>query len=191
MQEFLTALRFVVFALFASALAVAVASWLVRTRRVSPFGPLGRGLKAVSDPVLKPVEARVFRAGGNPVNAGWWLVVGVAVVGVVGLALIEWLIRTTLVFGWAAQGGPRAVVATAVNLVYRILFLALFVRVIFSWFGVGRYNRWMRPVYWLTDWLVEPIRRVLPPFGMFDLSPLVALVVLWVLRALLLAVLRP
>lgn len=187
MQEFLTVLRFAVFALFAGALAAAVASWLVRTQRVSPFGALGRGLKAFSDPVLKPVETRLFRAGGNPVNAGWWLVVGVAVAGVVGLALVEWLIRTTLVFGWAAQGGPRAIVATAVNLVYRILFLALFVRVIFSWFGVGRYNRWMRPVYWLTDWLVEPIRRVLPPFGMFDLSPLVALVVLWVLRTLLLS----
>ncbi|MGH7700725.1 MAG: YggT family protein [Gemmatimonadales bacterium] len=189
MQEFLTVLRFAVFALFAGALAAAVASWLVRTQRVSPFGGLGRGLKAFSDPVLKPVEARLFRSGGNPVHAGWWLVIGVAVLGVVGLALVEWLIRTALVFEWAAHGGPRAVLATVVNLAYRVLFFALFARVILSWFGVGRYNRWMRPAYWLTDWLVEPIRRVLPPFGMFDLSPLVALVVLWVLRVLLLSIL--
>src|SRR5260370_23579631 len=37
----------------------------------------------------------------------------------------------------------------------------------------------------LTDWLVEPIRRVVPPIGMFDLSPILALVVLWFLRWLL------
>jgi YggT family protein len=47
----------------------------------------------------------------------------------------------------------------------------------------------MRPVYALTDWLVEPIRRVVPPLGMFDLSPFVALIVLWGLRYILLAAL--
>jgi uncharacterized protein YggT (Ycf19 family) len=42
---------------------------------------------------------------------------------------------------------------------------------------------------WLTNWLVEPIRRMLPPFGMLDFSPLVALLVLWLARTLLLSVL--
>jgi uncharacterized protein YggT (Ycf19 family) len=42
-------------------------------------------------------------------------------------------------------------------------------------------------VYLLTDWLVEPLRRALPPVGMFDLSPLAALLVLWVIERLLLS----
>jgi len=63
------------------------------------------------------------------------------------------------------------------------------VRVIGSWFGAFRYSRWMRPAYALTDWLVEPLRRILPPFGMMDVSPLAAWFVLWVLRQLLLSVL--
>jgi YggT family protein len=46
----------------------------------------------------------------------------------------------------------------------------------------------MRPAYALTDWLVEPIRRVLPPVGMFDLSPLAAWFVLWAIKLLLLSV---
>ena len=54
-----------------------------------------------------------------------------------------------------------------------------------SWFGAGRYNKWIRWSYQLTDWLVEPLRRALPPFGMFDLSPLAAYFVLWMLRRLL------
>jgi YggT family protein len=48
----------------------------------------------------------------------------------------------------------------------------------------------MRPFYALTDWLIEPIRRIVPPVGMFDLSPLVALIVLWGLKFILLAGLR-
>ena len=59
---------------------------------------------------------------------------------------------------------------------------ALFIRVIASWLGGLRYTRWLRPVYALTDWLVIPIQRHMPPFGMLDLSPLVAYLVLMVLR---------
>jgi YggT family protein len=32
----------------------------------------------------------------------------------------------------------------------------------------------MRPFYLLTDWIVEPLRRIIPPLGIFDISPLVA-----------------
>jgi YggT family protein len=45
----------------------------------------------------------------------------------------------------------------------------------------------MRPAYLLTNWLVEPLRRILPPMGMFDLSPLAALFVLWAIERLLLS----
>jgi YggT family protein len=38
----------------------------------------------------------------------------------------------------------------------------------------------MRPIVVLTDWILEPLRRVLPPFGPLDLSPLVAYFILWI-----------
>src|SRR5207249_11156842 len=78
MPELQVALRYLVFAAFAASVLVALASWLVRTRRISPFSALGRTLRAASDPLIRPVEARLVRAGGNPVHAGWWLAVGVA-----------------------------------------------------------------------------------------------------------------
>lgn len=189
MPDILTLARYAVFTVFVVALVAAVASWLVRTKRVSPFTPLGRGLKAFSDPLLKPVEARLFRAGGNPVHAGLWLVVGVAVLGVIGISALRWLVGLAAGFQWAAGRGPRAVVGTVVIVAYDVMFFALLARVILSWFGIGRYTRWMRPVYWLTDWLVEPIRRALPPVGMFDFSPLAALLVLWVLKQIIFAIL--
>jgi uncharacterized protein YggT (Ycf19 family) len=41
----------------------------------------------------------------------------------------------------------------------------------------------------LTSWLIDPIRRILPPFGPFDLSPMVAWLVLYVVRGFVLGIL--
>ena len=75
--------------------------------------------------------------------------------------------------------------ADVVEMTFNVLILALLVRVVGSWFGVGRATRWMRPAYLLTEWLVEPIRKRMPPTGMFDWSPLVAWVILVLARAVL------
>lgn len=177
---------YAVFGVFALAALAALGSWLVRARHISPFGALGRGIRAATDPIVGPVERRLVRMGGNPVHAGWWLIVLVAVAGVIFLSLLGWIVNALPAVGAAAAGGPRTVLALLINLAYRVLIIALFARIIGAWFGAFRYSRWLRPAYWLTDWIVEPLRRVVPPFGAFDVTPLVAWLVLWVLKRLLL-----
>ena len=188
MHDFRVLVRYAVFAVFVLSVVVAFTAWLVRARRVSPFGALGRALRAASDPLIRPVEMRLVRLGGNPVNAGWWLVVVVALGGVVLLSLLDWAVGLFYGISAAAGGGPRAVLAFLIGALYSVLFAALLLRVIGSWFGLFRYSRWMRPAYALTDWLVEPIRRLLPPMGALGWSPLVAWLVLWLLKQLLLNV---
>lgn len=139
-------------------------------------------MRQLTDPVMHPIERLVVRRGGNPVQAGWWLVILVAVIGVLVISLAQWLIESWYDLAGAAQLGPRAMLVLAVSVIYDVLFAAILIRVVASWLGAFRYSRWMRPVYWLTDWIVEPIRRLLPPTGMFDFSPLVALLLLWVLK---------
>ena len=180
--------RYVVLGAFAVSLLVALAGWLVRTRRISPFGAPGRALRAASDPLIRPVETRLVRAGGNPVHAGWWLVVGVAAGGVLVLTLWNWVVRTAYGVSAAFTQGPRGAIALLIATAYQILIVALVVRVVASWLGFFRYARWLRPAYALTDWLVEPIRRVLPPMGGLDWSPLAAWLALVVLKQVLLMV---
>jgi YggT family protein len=126
--------------------------------------------------------------GGNPAHAGGWLVVITAVAGIVLVSLFGWLMTTFEVARAAALSGPRATISLSVDLAYRIVIFALLVRVIASWFGMGRYSRWIRPAYILTDWIVEPIRRIVPPFGAMDVSPLVAWFALWLIRGIIRAV---
>jgi uncharacterized protein YggT (Ycf19 family) len=185
MPPLLTVARYAVFGAVALAAIAGGASWLVREQRVSPFSPLGRVLRSASDPFLQPVEVRLLRMGGNPRHAGWWLVVGVAVIGLLGLALLGWAVDAWFTLSSAVGYGPRGIVFVIVNWTYDVLVAALWVRVIGSWFGAFRYNRWVRPAYFLTDWIVEPVRRVLPRFGPFDWSPLAAWAALWVVKTLI------
>lgn len=179
------AVRYTVFGLVALAALVALGSWLIRTRRVSPFGVLGRTLRSMTDPIMRPVERRIVRMGGNPVHAGGWLIVIAAVAGIVFLSLIGWLLSTIQTVQAAAFGGPRATLSLIVDIAYRILIFALIARMIASWFGQFRYSRWIRPAYILTDWIVEPLRRLVPSMGAFDISPLVAWFALWLARTML------
>src|SRR5947208_9968536 len=114
MPDLQVALRYVVFGAFAASLLVALASWLVRTRRISPFGALGRTFRTASDPLIRPIETRLVRAGGNPVHAGWWLVVAVAAAGVLLMTLWNWLVDTAYAVNAAYAAGPRAAIALTV-----------------------------------------------------------------------------
>lgn len=178
--------RYVVAGAFALACLVALVHWAVRQRKINSFGPVARFSRRISDPLLKPLERRVIGWGGNPQDAPIWLIGLVLVGGLVFLALLQWVVGVVLNVIQLSNGGPRDWLSFGVSLAYFVVTTALLIRVIGSWFGVGRYNRWMRIAYRLTDWIVEPIRRVLPGFGFIDVSPLVAWLVLWLVRQALL-----
>ena len=95
---------------------------------------------------------------------------------------VGWLVSTFYVAQAAAQSGPRGTASLIIDIVYKIVTFALLVRVVASWFRLFRYSKWIRPAYLLTDWIVEPLRRVIPPLGAMDVTPLVAWFALWLLR---------
>jgi YggT family protein len=183
----IVAARIAVIVALAYASAVALTHWAVRSRRITPFGAWPRFMRRVSDPVLLPLERRVVRAGGSPQDAPLWLGGIVIVGGLLLLSLVQWLAGAVAELAIMAQSGPRELVRFLVSGVFTLLMVALLIRVIGSWFGISPYRRWMRPVMLLTDWIIEPIRRVLPPFGMIDFSPLVAWLVLSIVRSFLLS----
>ncbi len=168
------------------AATVAVTHWAVRRKHLAPFGPWPRFVRSMSDPVIHPLERRIVRAGRNPQDAPMWLLGIVVAGGLVLLTLMGWLAAAWFRYGSLIGAGPRGWAFLVVNSTFGILTTALIVRIIGSWFGIGRYRSWMKPAYWLTDWLLNPISRFLPPMGMIDFSPLVAWVLLMVLRGFIL-----
>jgi len=181
-----TAVRTLVIVALVYASAVALTSWAVRTRRINPFGAWPRAMRKISDPVLLPMERRVISAGGSPQSAPLWLVGLVIALGLVLISLTQWVIGAAAGISLAIRSGPRIWLRLVVSAIFTILMAALLIRVIASWFGIGPYNRWMRPIIALTSWLIDPIRRIMPPFGMIDFSPMVAWLVLYVVRGFVL-----
>jgi YggT family protein len=186
----LTLLDFVVRAIVVIALiyaaVVALTHWAIRSRRLDPFGAWPRMVRRISDPVLLRLERRIIRSGGSPQDAPLWLLGLVIGGGLLLVSLTGWLIGMALSFRFVADLGPRVWARIFVSGIFTILMAAILIRVIASWLGIGPYRRWMRPIVALTSWIIDPIRRVLPPFGAFDFSPMVAWLVLYVVRGFVL-----
>jgi len=97
---------------------VAAVDWMVRTRRVNPFGPVARFFRASVDPLLAPIERRVVRAGGMPASAPWWALIAVIVGGIALLSVLAYvrdLFRDLFV---ATGAGPSQVARVLVAWVY-------------------------------------------------------------------------
>lgn len=186
LDEAISALSLLVFALVAALSLAALAAMAVQRRMVSPFGRAARTVRSLTDPLLKPLERRLLRAGGNPQSAPWWLIATSVFGGIIVVSGARWLAQQVSILATAAAMGGRPVFSLLVAWTFNLLILALIVRVIGSWFGASPYSRWMRPFVALTEWLLGPLRRILPPFGPFDMSPLVAWLLLVVVRSLVL-----
>ena len=63
--------------------------------------------------------------------------------------------------------------------------MVVFLAVILSWFGLSPDNPIVRITSALTEPVLQPIRKVLPDMGGFDLSPMVLLLALQLLRRML------
>ncbi|MSR06781.1 MAG: YggT family protein [Gemmatimonadetes bacterium] len=166
-------IRYSVFAIFAGAGLVALGGWAVRTRQVNPFSRPGRFLRGATDPVLEPIENWLVKTGGNPQSAGWWLFGGALVGGIVVVSLAQWVLGQ-VAFVSGSANSIRGIARLLAFYGFRLLQLALIVRVMGSWVGAGRYSRWVRPAYVLTDWMLVPLGRIIPPVGMFDITPIIA-----------------
>lgn len=182
-------LRLVVFIIAAAALVIFGIDWLVRTRRLSPFGPVARFFRRVIDPLIVPIEHRVVRAGGLPSSAPWWALVAIVIGGLIVLALLEFIRGQIEFAARAGSAGPRGIITVLVTWTFGILQLALIIRVISTWVRLSEWSKWIRWTIPLTEWLLRPLRRVIPPLaGTIDLSPLVAWLVLALLERMILGI---
>ena len=177
----------VVFGVAAAVAVLAALSWAVRSRTVSPFGGVGRFVRARVDPMFAPMERRLVRAGGLPTNAPWWTLAAVVVGGLLLLYVVNFVLSQVAALFGAARMGSGPLVVVLISWTFAVMQLALFVRVMSSWFGLTPYSKWVRWAFTLTDWIINPLRQVVPPLGMFDLTPIVAYFALSLLERLVLS----
>ena len=67
---------------------------------------------------------------------------------------------------------------TFLNLLLQILSIAILVRVLLTWFPIDQSNPIIRLLFDVTEPVLAPFRRIIPRIGMFDLSPIAAMLVI-------------
>jgi YggT family protein len=84
-------------------------------------------------------------------------------------------------------GDVRSSIADFVNVFLSVYILLILIYVLLSWFRMP-YNLWLNRIQRFLYDVCEPyiglFRRVLPPLGFIDLSPVVAIIVLIVIQRL-------
>ncbi len=69
-------------------------------------------------------------------------------------------------------------IITFVTTLVTILQIAIVGRALISWFPIDPHNPLVRVLNEITEPILAPLRRVIPRFGMIDITPMVAILVL-------------
>jgi YggT family protein len=77
-----------------------------------------------------------------------------------------------------------SILSQLVAFLARLFNLLILVRVLLSWIPMARANALVSFIFAVTEPILAPIRRILPPVGGLDLSPIVAMILLQVISAM-------
>jgi len=78
------------------------------------------------------------------------------------------------------------VLYTTVDMFFNIVLLLILARIILSWLPQFRSNQIAEFVFGITEPILGPFQRLIPPIGMIDISPMVAIIALAVIQQVLL-----
>jgi len=75
-------------------------------------------------------------------------------------------------------------VYTVIHWIIQLFIILIIVQTLLSYF-VDRFNRARQVIDNLVNPILNPIRRLIPPTGVLDFSPMVLIILLWLLDAIL------
>jgi YggT family protein len=171
-------LIFIVDTLFALLVGAFLLRLLCQIVRTDFRNPLVQAIVRLTNPLVMPLR-RVLPPIGRVDSAS-----------VVAVLLMQ-MLRTTLVLLLAGDGLPAVLpllllsVVELLDTTLLVLLVAIFGYVILSWVSPDGYTPPGRLLADLVEPLLRPFRRMVPPLGGLDLSPLLVILLLSVLRMVL------
>ena len=82
-------------------------------------------------------------------------------------------------------GFPIPIVSWIISYGISLIILAMFIRAVASWFRIDERYAIIRFLARITDPFIDPVRRIVPPMGMFDMSFFIAWFLLRTMQMLL------
>ncbi|MGH8363730.1 MAG: YggT family protein [Gammaproteobacteria bacterium] len=157
--------------------AAVLLRFLLQWVRADFYNPICQAIVKLTNPLLLPLRRVVPGWRGLDFAA----VVLAIIVQLVNVILVIALVGIPLAMPWIIWWVFLKLVFVLVNL----YFLTILVEAILSWMSTGPRHPMASLLWSLNAPLLRPARRLIPPIGGLDLSPLAVLILLQVINILL------
>jgi len=164
-------------------IALMIVRMIADAMDLNPFAWTSRTVRRLSDGLVVPVRSGL-RGFGIEVKFAPIVVILIAIllgwfvlqlVGTIA-GMVEGIIES------ARSGAVFRLIGFIIYGLISIYTLFIIIRIVFSWGMLSYTNRLMRFLVDVTEPLLGPLRRMIPTLGWLDISPLVAILILWLLQ---------
>ena len=164
-------------------IALMIVRMIADAMDLNPFAWTSRTVRRLSDGLVVPVRGGL-RGFGIDVKFAPIVVILIAIllgwfvlqlVGTIA-GMMEGIIES------ARSGAVFRLIGFIIYGLISIYTLFIIIRIVFSWGMLSYTNRLMRFLVDVTEPLLGPLRRMIPTLGWLDISPLVAILILWLLQ---------
>lgn len=152
--------------------------FILQAVRADFYNPISQFVVRATNPLLVPLRKVIPGWGGIDVAS---LVLTVILI-IVKILVILWL------SGFGGMPGIAPLILVGVrdlaSILINYMFWAILIRVILSWIAPDPTQPFTRIMIQITEPIMAPARRILPPMGGLDLSPILVLLFLQFLQIL-------
>ncbi|NCF25849.1 MAG: YggT family protein [Gammaproteobacteria bacterium] len=176
------AATFLIQTVFGLYILIVMLRFLLQWARADFYNPVSQFIVKATQPPLKPLRKIIPGIGGLDMAALIFMLV---------LKFVElWLVTGLL--GMSPQVGGLAMLSIAelLGLLINVFIFSILIQVIISWVNPGMHNPVMGLLHSLTEPLLGPARRMIPPISGLDLSPIIVIVCLQLASMLAVAPIR-
>lgn len=174
---FTNPLVFLIQVLFGLYLLVVLLRFLLQIVRADFYNPISQFIVKATSPLLKPLRAVIPGYGGMDLSS----------------LVLAWLVKSVEIFLTLVVSGKGIMllypmlmaIPGLLELTINIFLFSILIMVILSWISPGGYNPALGLLHSLTEPLLKPARKLIPPMGGLDLSPMVVMIGLVLLEMLL------
>lgn len=177
-------MNWAVIAVILSVIVLTLLRLIANQADLNPFGWSSINIRRLTDPLIGPVRRGLVNLGVEPKYAPLVTILLAVLLGWFSLQLVSSIANTLA--GILTSLREQAIVSIIGYVLYGLISfytLLIFIRIVFSWGMVSYANRVMRFLVNATEPLLGPLRRMVPPLGTFDISPIVAFIILWLFQA--------
>ncbi len=185
----LSPLMLIINTLFDLYVLLVLLRFLLQMFRADFYNPVSQFVVRVTTPPLRPLR-RVIPSIGGQDTASIVLCLVVIYVKFLILRLLDipavQISNALAPIGSASYAGLLVFcIADLISLTLTVFLIAIIIQVILSWINPGHYNPVIGLVNRIAEPVLRPIKRIVPPLGGLDLSPLFACLALMVAKMLI------